>query len=185
MAIVDGHNDVPECRRLRRAGPGNHFASYGVEVVKPATIQAPSGIRHALVDETLQFCAAFQRWVDLSSDGGLPYARLRLLESLRCTGSETMHAAGERLGMSARNMTNLVDALQREGLVLRRSHPRDRRAVLIDLTDRGRHAAAGYYELRAGAIGSIFDALDSSAEGSLLGILATLRQALRDRGVRA
>ena len=138
-----------------------------------------------LVDETLQFCAAFQRWVDQASDGGLPYPRLRLLESLRLSGAEMMSTAGDRLGLSARNMTNLVDALEREGLVSRRTHPRDRRAVLVELTERGNRVATGYFELRTGAIGSLFNDLGPGEQRALLEMFATLRRGLRERGMRA
>ncbi len=140
---------------------------------------------HQLVDETLQFCAAFQRWVDQAAGGGLAYPKLRLLESLRLTGAETMSTAGDRLGLSARNMTNLVDALEREGLVFRRTHPRDRRAVLVELTEHGLRVATGYFELRTVAIGSLFDDLDPTDQQSMLAMLETLRHGMRIRGVRA
>jgi DNA-binding MarR family transcriptional regulator len=49
-----------------------------------------------------------------------------------------MRDVAERIGISARNMTAAVDALEDATLVLRRPHPDDRRATLIELTEEGR-----------------------------------------------
>ena len=43
----------------------------------------------------------------------------------------------EALGVTARNVTTLVDALEDEQLVKRLAHPTDRRATLIELTPKG------------------------------------------------
>ncbi|WP_230396095.1 MarR family winged helix-turn-helix transcriptional regulator, partial [Streptomyces blattellae] len=52
-----------------------------------------------------------------------------------------MSELGESLGMSPRNMTVLVDGLEREGLVSRVTHPHDRRIKLVELTQAGRQVA--------------------------------------------
>jgi DNA-binding MarR family transcriptional regulator len=48
------------------------------------------------------------------------------------------HVIAERLLVSTASMTSLLDTLERRGLVERRSHPDDRRKVLIHLTDEAR-----------------------------------------------
>src|SRR5262245_57724054 len=108
-------------------------------------------LRHRLVAGSADFAAAFLRWVDANGCDGLPYTRLRLLEALHCQGPGMMRALGDGLGLSPRNMTALVDALEDEGLVTRRPHPRDRRAVLVELTDTGRDAAECTLEPRVAA----------------------------------
>jgi DNA-binding MarR family transcriptional regulator len=52
----------------------------------------------------------------------------------------------DELGVTARNVTGLVDALQRDGLVERLPYPNDRRAVLVRLTPAGERVSG---ELRA------------------------------------
>ena len=42
------------------------------------------------------------------------------------------------LGTDTAGMTKLLDRMESKGLLRRRRHPDDRRAVIIDLTDRGR-----------------------------------------------
>jgi len=40
----------------------------------------------------------------------------------------------EELGVTATNVTALVDSLEKDGLVKRKRHPTDRRATVIELT---------------------------------------------------
>lgn len=41
----------------------------------------------------------------------------------------------EELGVTATNVTALVDSLEKDGLVKRKRHPTDRRATVIELSD--------------------------------------------------
>ena len=52
----------------------------------------------------------------------------------------------ERLLISRPSITGLLDTLEAKGLVQRRSHPADRRRVLVSLTDRARSLLEGHYE---------------------------------------
>ena len=48
------------------------------------------------------------------------------------------HVIAERLLVSSASMTSLLDTLERRGLVERQPHPKDRRKILINLTDDAR-----------------------------------------------
>ena len=54
---------------------------------------------------------------------GITYARLRLLSALRHGGPQRLLDLGGELGVTARHVTGLVDALERDGLVERLPHP--------------------------------------------------------------
>ncbi|OZM76343.1 MarR family transcriptional regulator [Pseudonocardia sp. MH-G8] len=47
---------------------------------------------------------------------------------------------GNRLGMRSASATELVDRLEAAGHVRRAPHPRDRRRVVVEVTESGRHA---------------------------------------------
>ena len=47
---------------------------------------------------------------------------------------------GNRLGMRSASATELVDRLEAAGHVRRAQHPRDRRRVVVEVTESGRHA---------------------------------------------
>ena len=64
------------------------------------------------------------------------YEVLVLLHFSRC-GELPMSIIGERLQVHPTSVTNSVDRLERVGLVLRRTHPKDRRAVLVVITEAG------------------------------------------------
>jgi DNA-binding MarR family transcriptional regulator len=72
---------------------------------------------------------------------GLSFARMKLLGVLDMLGPQIMSDVSEELGVTRRNVTALVDALEAEGLVKRTPHPTDRRATVIALTPAGKEAS--------------------------------------------
>lgn len=71
---------------------------------------------------------------------GLSYARLEMLRLLTFTrdGALPMASASARLQVHPTSVTNVVDRLERDGLVRRRAHPTDGRATLVEVTGAGR-----------------------------------------------
>ena len=72
---------------------------------------------------------------------GLTPARAHLLWELAGRGPSPQRVLAEALGVSARNVTGLVDALVETGFVTREPHPTDRRATLVSFTPHGRETA--------------------------------------------
>ena len=68
---------------------------------------------------------------------GLTTSRAHLLWELYQRGPTTQTVLAEALGVSARNITGLVDGLVAGGFVTREPHPTDRRAVLVSFTEHG------------------------------------------------
>lgn len=48
-------------------------------------------------------------------------------------------------GLTSGAVTQVIDRLEERGFVARRNDPSDRRRVLVEVTDRGREVASGYY----------------------------------------
>jgi DNA-binding MarR family transcriptional regulator len=137
--------------------------------------------RHQLVGLTAEFARAYLRWTDAGRCGGVSYPRLRLLEQLHCVGPDMMRVLGDQLGLTPRNMTAFVDSLEEEGLVVRRAHPSDRRAVVVELTDAGRQAAEAVLEPRIGAISELFEDLSPPEQERFLDAIQTLVDGMRRR----
>lgn len=74
----------------------------------------------------------------------LSFARYELLQLLSFTkdGVIPMASATARLQVHPTSITNTVQRLERDGLVVREPHPRDGRASMLLLTDAGRELAA-------------------------------------------
>jgi DNA-binding MarR family transcriptional regulator len=76
----------------------------------------------------------------IASTFGISLARFDLLAQLeRAGGVLTMTGASKRMMVTNGAVTGLVDRLAQEGFVMRESHPKDRRTILVRLTDEGRH----------------------------------------------
>jgi DNA-binding MarR family transcriptional regulator len=69
---------------------------------------------------------------------GLTTSRTHLLWVLHHGGPATQIQLAEAIGVTPRNVTALVDALDATGFARREPHPTDRRAVHVTLTERGR-----------------------------------------------
>ena len=75
------------------------------------------------------------------ADYGLNHGEYRLLLRLATRSADNRMSAGDlsrALTLSSGAMTNRLDRLETAGLVRRVADPRDRRGVLVELTDEGR-----------------------------------------------
>ena len=99
--------------------------------------------RLKLVELLWSFAPAFQRWSEsLMTDKTLSPQRLRILGSLHDRGPRIMSDLKEELGVTATNITALIDSLEKDGLVARREHPTDRRATFIELLPKAKNEMA-------------------------------------------
>jgi DNA-binding MarR family transcriptional regulator len=122
------------------------------------------------------------KWVrSRLGEGGISYARMRLLGALHCGGSQIMSSISDELGVTRRNVTALVDALEEEGLVQRKPHPTDRRATIIELTKQGFETTNSMYEEHRTAVAELFADLSEEDRGELTRLLGSLREALRQK----
>ncbi len=137
--------------------------------------------RHALVGQTARFTATFVRWMEGRACDGMNYARLRLLQALHCGGPAIMRDLGTQLGATPRQMTAIVDALEEARLVVRRPHPTDRRATLIELSPAGAREAARETGPRLDTMSEIFAGLTPVEREQFSAIMTRLIQAMHDR----
>lgn len=134
--------------------------------------------RRLLVGSTARFATSFVRWMEGRTCDGLSYSRLRLLQALHCGGPSIMRDLGEQLGATPRNMTALVDALEQAQLVVRRAHPTDRRATLIELSGTGAQAAEQALEPRLDAMAELFASLSAAEREQFGALIVKLTQAM-------
>ena len=144
---------------------------------------SPAGLdetesRAALIAQTARFSAAFQRWVEARGVGGRSYPQLRLLRELQCHGPAIMRELAAELGASPRNMTAIVDVLEQAGLVVRRPHPTDRRATIIELSPAGSQVAECELGPRLDAMAGIFAGLTEAERDQFSAVLTKLMRAM-------
>jgi DNA-binding MarR family transcriptional regulator len=157
-----------------------------------------------LVDVVPAFERAYSRWVQslIETEGGTrparrrllgvfpcpreaarsSPARMRLLGALHCKGPQIMSDLGGELGVTARQVTNLVDALEQEGLVRRVAHPTDRRATVIEATAQGAEQAERYWQPFLERLAGLYRELTVADQRELLRLLQALLDSLRRKG---
>ena len=146
--------------------------------------ESAAGSSLRLVDEFAAFGPLYMKWVrSRLQDRGMTYARMRLLGALHCNGSQIMSSISDELGVTRRNVTALVDALEEEGLVRRQPHPTDRRATVIEMTGRGERTMDSIYDEHRAAVAELFAELDGEDQRELSRMLGVLRGAMRREGI--
>lgn len=141
--------------------------------------QQPPSTAQQLADLFSVFAPAFLKWQYAGVlVEGMTYPRMRLIHELSEEGPQIMAALRDRLGVSARNITVLVDGLERDGFATRAPHPDDRRATLVELTDKGRAAHRAVYAAHADRAAALFATLDHDDQQTLLGLMGRLLDAL-------
>jgi DNA-binding MarR family transcriptional regulator len=132
-----------------------------------------------LADHFSLFAPAFLKWQYAGIlVEGMTYPRMRLIHEIAEDGPQIMAELRDRLGVSARNVTALVDGLEKEGFARRVPHSTDRRAPIIQLTDEGREVHHAVYAAHADRTQALFAALSDRDQRHLRRILARLADAL-------
>ena len=107
--------------------------------------------------------------------------RLNLLMALFLSADRALKASdlGELLVVSPGNITGLVDGLAKDRLVRRVAEPADRRAVLVELTERGRRFVRWLAPLHFRLIRSLLSGLSRAEARSLTRLLDQVRGQIR------
>ncbi|KUL21311.1 MarR family winged helix-turn-helix transcriptional regulator [Streptomyces regalis] len=113
------------------------------------------------------------------AERGLTTARAGLLWALLHDGPMTQRTLAARLGVTPRNVTGLLDALQADGLVAREAHPSDRRATLVSLTEKGRTVTAALRGGRNSMAAELFGDMTATQLEAFQGGLEVVIERLR------
>jgi DNA-binding MarR family transcriptional regulator len=135
---------------------------------------------------TATFGLGMKRWIrsNLPTGQGLTVPRATLLGALATMDEPVgMSELAEFLAMSPRNMTVLVDGLEKQGLVDRVPHRRDRRVTVVAMTEAGRQLARTALGPSQVATAKLFHDLTPHDQAELLRLLRQLLDSLRDRGI--
>ena len=151
--------------------------------VEPTDAATPYGAEVA--DAMADFASTYRRWIRALVGDALSYSRMRLLCELHDVGPQRMADLASALDVTPRNVTTLVDGLERDGIVRRQPHPTDRRATVIELTDSAHGAVNRSVEHQA-AIGHLFETLAPADRATLIRLIGDLESRMRpDAGLAA
>ena len=106
---------------------------------------------------------------------------LQLLLTRRRDGFDVKPSEISRhLGISSASTTALIDRLERQGSVERRTHPTDRRSILIAPTDRAVDEVADVVDAFADRVARAIDALSVAERAVVIGFLDAVTEAADD-----
>ena len=109
------------------------------------------------------------------ADAGLSLPKLAALHQLAQAGdSLPLGQLAERLACVKSNVTQLVDRLEADGLVVRAADPNDRRSRLAVLTDSGKTAYARGSQIQQQTEREIFGGLSKEESSALHALLAKI-----------
>lgn len=141
-------------------------------------------LKHKLLHAFWLLGPALGRWAEShTQDHGLSPQRLRLSEILFDNGPTKMCDLRDELGVTATNITALVDALEKDGIAERIPHPSDRRATLIQLTPKAHKTISfGCTEFKD-KVGELFADFSAAEQEQLFRLLMKVKDALVKREV--
>jgi DNA-binding MarR family transcriptional regulator len=102
-------------------------------------------------------------------------AQLRALRVLRRHGQMRLSELSDYLHIAARSTTEVADALESGGLIERQPDPGDRRATLVELTERGAGVLDAIRATRGAEADQAFGRLSETDRADLARILRKLR----------
>jgi len=105
---------------------------------------------------------------------GMTYAQARALRLVAAGPPLRMAELAARLEVVPRSATDMVDALERAGLVTRHADPEDRRSVLVGPTPAGRDLLERLEAARRDSAEEIFGSLAPSKRAALAALLDEL-----------
>jgi DNA-binding MarR family transcriptional regulator len=129
-----------------------------------------------VADEFFSLYHLVKRHVDTAmSRSGVPLQRSKMLRLIDGQNPSRASDLAVQLGTAPRTVTQGVDALERDGLVVRRPDPSDGRATLIWITAAGRKALKASRRPQRAAYDELFGALSDHERAALLRSLRKVR----------
>jgi MarR family 2-MHQ and catechol resistance regulon transcriptional repressor len=103
----------------------------------------------------------------LQKDFGLTESRIAVLEAVFHLGPLPQGELCRKILRSGSNVTTVVDNLERDGLVRRERHEKDRRIQIVHLTEKGRGLLGEALPVHVGRITRTMAALDPDEQREL------------------
>jgi MarR family 2-MHQ and catechol resistance regulon transcriptional repressor len=103
-----------------------------------------------------------------------------VMEMLLHKGPQPVNEIGRRIDLTSGAITTAVDRLESRGLVTREAHETDRRARIVQLTQRGKEQAAKAFATHKTAMDSAANQLSKTERATLIRLLKKLGTSAED-----
>ncbi len=141
-------------------------------------------VKHRLVQLFWMLGPAFTRWAESHmNQKDLTPQRVRLMALLMENGPMMMRSLRNELGVTATNITALVDALEKDRMVIRKAHPKDRRATMIELTPKAEKRMTESCSEFKEQVSELFSGFSTAEQQQFHKLLERMRGALIERKI--
>lgn len=141
-----------------------------------------SQVTRSPADALCQFIPPFMQFLREGLVGlNVSPARFQILQTLKQGGAQPMIDLADRLSVTKRNVTSLVDGLEKDGLATRRPHPTDRRSTLVELTTAGDRVFQRAAEIQRKHLQGLLANLDTTQQAEMAKALKHLTDALMNK----
>ncbi len=138
-------------------------------------------LKHKLLHAFWKLAPAFTRWSESQVvEKGISPQRMRIAELLFDNGPTKMCDLRDELGVTATNITALVDALEADGMVHREPHPTDRRVTLIKLTAKAHEKISFGCTEYKDKVSSLFTGFSAAEQAEFFRLLMKMKGALEE-----
>ena len=121
------------------------------------------------------FVSPFMRYLrDGLAKENLSPARFQVMQALSGGNEVSMVRLAEMLSVTKRNITTLVDGLEKDALVVRHEHPTDRRSKLVSLTPSGEETFSQVAKVQQAHLEKLTAHLEPAQQQSLAASLSLL-----------
>jgi len=115
-------------------------------------------------------------WTNHVSNLNITSAQAMVLNFLGQEDGVTSRDIGSRTMLDSATLTGILDRLESAGLIQRKQHPEDRRAICICLTDSGRKITKKLYRMAIHANKAFMTDLNQEEQQTLRGLLGKIRR---------
>lgn len=115
--------------------------------------------------------AVEQNAITSVSELGLGLSDFAVLELLLHKGAQPVNVIGKKILLTSGSITTAVDRLERRKLVHRKAHPEDRRARLVELSEKGKRLIECAFDQHALDMEETIAVLTSSERVELIRLL--------------
>lgn len=122
--------------------------------------------------------AGTRYWGGCVARFGITAAQGMVLNFLGQADEVTARELGKRTSLDSATVTGILDRLEAAGLVERKPHPKDRRAILVCLTGSGKKTAGELYAAMVRANEEFLAGLNAQDQQALRVMLGKIRQNL-------
>ena len=125
----------------------------------------------------IEFYEKMSSWEhEVVNETGISLAQMHTIEIIGHHENLRMKEIAQKMGVTTGSLTVMVDRLEKNGLVSRQPHPKDRRSYVLLLTEKGKQYHKEHHKLHVGLTKELTSNLNEDEIRQLMRLMNQLTQ---------